>query len=408
MADIRRRANSDGGIGYQVRYIDKSKKSGFAYKTFAKAKQAQRFKAEKDIEEGLCGPLPEITEIGEAIELWLRICEKQGTSKRDEPVTPYTLKQYAYRGEIIQRYGWGKPLQHLTTPDIVNFKSWLLENCASRDQARKVLSSFSTMMNELALRGIITSNIASGVSIRSNAHQKPEMEIPTEKEVWTLLSAADKLANSKNNQIASSWQRYRPMLYMAADSGMRPQEYLAFPTFNLREGSYYVDRAVKRPGHTISVTKTPAGCRSIPASTDVMDMVMHAVKRTNVSSSHDLVFPTNSGHWQSIDNWRKRGFFRACEEAGLIAEEEVDGALIAKPKFTPYALRHFYASVIIDQGLDLKRIQKRMGHTRIETTLNNYGHLIERRELSEKDQAGMIGLLAVSQKSCGVDVARPL
>jgi len=41
-----------------------------------------------------------------------------------------------------------------------------------------------------------------------------------------ILKAADSLANHKNYWIARAWERYRPMIYLAADSGMRPQEYL--------------------------------------------------------------------------------------------------------------------------------------------------------------------------------------
>lgn len=405
MADVRRRKNSDGSIGYQVRFIDKSKKSGFGYRSFEKAKDATQFKAAMELEERSFSPSHDVTNVTQAVELWLKICEKQGTSKRDEPVTPYTLQQYRYRGSIITRYAWSKNLQSLTTPDIVQFKDWLLENCASRDQAKKVLSSFSTVMNEMALRGIVASNIASGVSIRSDSRYEQEVEIPSEQEVWALLAAADRLANSKNQQIAKSWQRYRPMLYLAADSGMRPQEYLALPTSNLRDDGYYVDRAIERPGLKISVTKTPAGCRLIPASKDVAEMVQHYADNLACSNTYDLIFPTETGHWQSIDNWRKRGFYRACEEAGLMIEVEKCGERIIRPKYTPYALRHFYASTIIDQGLDLKRIQKRMGHTSIETTLNVYGHLLERRELAEEDQSGIIGLLRKPGNLCGVGVA---
>lgn len=38
-------------------------------------------------------------------------------------------------------------------------------------------------------------------------------------EFYALLTAADSLANSKNAQIARAWERNRPMLYLAGDTG---------------------------------------------------------------------------------------------------------------------------------------------------------------------------------------------
>lgn len=36
-----------------------------------------------------------------------------------------------------------------------------------------------------------------------------------------MLDAADDLARRDNQSIAKAWQRYRAMIYLAADSGMR-------------------------------------------------------------------------------------------------------------------------------------------------------------------------------------------
>jgi hypothetical protein len=49
-------------------------------------------------------------------------------------------------------------------------------------------------------------------------------------------------------------------------------------------------------------------------------------------------------------------------------------------KYSPYALRHYYASKLIEKGKDLKFIQHAMGHSKIEIALNVYGHLLKGRE----------------------------
>lgn len=228
--------------------------------------------------------------------------------------------------------------------------------------------------------------------------------VPSERDVHALLAAADRLANSKNAQVQKTWERYRPMLYLATDSGMRPQEYIVVPRGNLRDGGVEVDRALDAGGMNISVTKTRAGRRFIPLSPDTLDLVSHYAKRHGGKGDHDLVFPTKSGHWQSATNWRRRGFKCACEEAGLVQLVEKDGSKVEVPKYKPYDLRHFYASMLIEQGHNLKRIQYLMGHADIQTTLNVYGHIIER---IQSDAASHVGLLAsLGKKPCGDSVAQ--
>ena len=107
------------------------------------------------------------------------------------------------------------------------------------------------------------------------------------------------------------------MLYLAVNSGMRPQEYLAISRSALRDKGVYVDRAIEGGGKEISVTKTPAGRRFIELSPETLAMVRHYAENHAIKNDHDLVFPTDNGQWQSRRNWHRRGFNAACEAAGL-------------------------------------------------------------------------------------------
>src|SRR4029077_9271450 len=94
---------------------------------------------------------------------------------------------------------------------------------------------------------------------------------------------------------------------------------------SLHEKGVMVDRALEGGGTAIRVTKTRAGRRFIDVSTETMDLVRHYVKHHSPAKDYDLVFPNRDGRWQDIRNWRKRGFTRACEEAGLMVKEKIDG-----------------------------------------------------------------------------------
>lgn len=400
MADVRKREGKNGTT-YQVRYASPGSKTGYAYATFRTMKEARAFR-----EQSYRRPSPtnnSISTVDQAIGKWLDVCEKEGRDGRD-PVTAYTHKTYEYRAAIMREYPWAKDLAELQTPDIIAFRSWLLSN-HSRDLSKKVLSSFHSVLREMAMRGHVTSNVAAGVSVRADSRYNEPVVIPTPAEVAALLAAADRLANSKNKKIATTWARYRPMLYLAADSGMRPQEYIVVPRANLFDGGVKVDRALERGDEKISVTKTPAGRRFIDLSPETFSMVVHYATKNAVPNDYDLVFPTSEGEWQSQDNWRKRGFYAACFEAGLVISEEEEGAMVERPKFRPYDLRHFYASMLIEQKFNLKRIQKLMGHSDIKTTLNVYGHIIDRAEDDDAERVSLIGILHKS--GCGKSVASP-
>ena len=194
------------------------------------------------------------------------------------------------------------------------------------------------------------------------------------------------------------------MLYLAADSGMRPQEYLVVARKNLSCDGVEVDRAIERGGYRISVTKTPAGRRFIELSPETLKLIVYYADAIAPANRFDLVFPTATGKWQSTDNWRKRGFYKACEEAGLMKKVEQDVEMVEKPKFKPYDLRHFYASMLIEQRSNLKRIQSLMGHEDIKTTLNTYGHLVDKAETAGELRVGMLATL--KDGACGNSVAK--
>ena len=390
MADIRKRVGKKGTT-YQVRYPSKATKSGYAYATFNTLKEARAFREDSRARKHSKPLSTEIVTIEDGMRKWLDVCEHEGRKGRD-PVTAYTLKNYRYLTEITLRYNWAKDLHELTAPDIVEFRSWLLRNCP-RDQARKTLSAFHSMILEMVSRGILPHDIAAGISVSGKSRYDSPVEIPSVRDVQALLAAADRLANSRNAQIQRTWERYRPMLYLAADSGMRPQEYIVLPRFNIDDHGVTVDRALERSGRKISVTKTPAGRRYIDLSPHTLEMITHYADKKVVPNAHDLVFPTKTGRWQSPSNWRNRGFCIACIEAGLIKRVMENGKIVEKPKYKPYDLRHFYASMLIDQRMNLKKIQHLMGHRDIQTTLNIYGHLIDKADADDDRHNGLLASL---------------
>ncbi|WP_443668621.1 site-specific integrase [Holdemanella porci] len=62
-----------------------------------------------------------------------------------------------------------------------------------------------------------------------------------------------------------------------------------------------------------------------------------------------------------------------CRKNKLCAEAGV-------PEFNIHALRHSHASNLIEAGVNMYKISKRLGHSSIRTTMDIYGHLIDTEE----------------------------
>lgn len=78
----------------------------------------------------------------------------------------------------------------------------------------------------------------------------------------------------------------------------------------------------------------------------------------------DLVFPNGKGKPQNQSNFLRRHFYPALLAANL-------------PRIRFHDLRHTYCALLLDQGENIKYIQRQMGHSSIKVTLDIYGHLME-------------------------------
>ena len=398
MADIRKR-NGAKGITYQVRYPSKATKTGYAYKSFATAKQARAFREDSSARNTARPRNSEITTIDQAVQRWLDVCEHEGRDGRD-PVSPATLAVYKACASIMRAYTWEPQLHELQSTDLVAFRSWLLKEY-TRDQAKRALSCFHSMLIEMVTQGVLTTDPAARVTIQRSRYQEP-VEIPSIAEVQSILAAADRLADHKYKYISQPWQRYRAMIYLASDSGLRPQEYLALPTADLLERGVRVTQAVSR-SNRIEVPKSPAARRYLPVSTDVLGMTRHYIDRHEGPNLAGLVYPGEHRGHQQYGHFSKRCWRTLMTEAGLVQEKEIDGEKRLENLYTPYSLRHFYASMLIADNKDLKTIQERLGHVDAAMTLNVYGHLIKERQAKAREEdGGILGRILSKDASCGV------
>jgi integrase len=172
------------------------------------------------------------------------------------------------------------------------------------------------------------------------------------------------------------------MIYLAAASGMRPQEYLVLPLADLLDQGVRVTQALDR-SNQIGPPKSRGARRYIPVGRETLDMAKAYKDGNDGPNPSQLLFPGGRGQHQRYYNYLRRGWHTLMEKAGLMQEVEVDGDRVLETMYTPYSLRHFFTSMLIAQNKDLKTIQERMGHEDTAMTLNVYGHLIRLKQAEE-------------------------
>lgn len=123
--------------------------------------------------------------------------------------------------------------------------------------------------------------------------------------------------------------------------------------------------------------KSEAGRRRVPLLAVLRDYLDEHLLRTG-RTGDDLVFgrsPSAAFYASTVDNRAKRAW-AAFNEAEREAAEEADREPTLLEPITLHECRHTFASLLIDSGANAKAIQEFLGHSKIQTTYDIYGHLL--------------------------------
>ncbi|PQP33140.1 site-specific integrase [Desulfobacteraceae bacterium SEEP-SAG10] len=156
---------------------------------------------------------------------------------------------------------------------------------------------------------------------------------------------------------------YKTLFQLAIFSGARQGELLGLKWSDVDWSNNQIHIQRTFNNYAWYDTKTDASDRKI----DLGPTMMTALKKWKLAcptSKLNLVFPNKAGNPINHNNLVNRHFNPALESAGL-------------PKIRFHDLRHTYASLLIEQGENIKYIQSQLGHSSPTVTLNIYAHLMK-------------------------------
>ncbi|WP_419994759.1 tyrosine-type recombinase/integrase [Streptomyces boninensis] len=389
--------SADHGTGkrWQVRYRDPSgeqRKENFEKQAQALARAAE-VKAELDRGEYVDRKTRRQT-FREYAETWREAAtQREVTDAKTERAL--RLHVYPILGD--------RPIAGITRTDI---RAWVKDRSTvlAPISLRKPYNDLSSVMSAALYDGVIRKNPCHNIDLPEI--RKPEV-VPLAPEVVRAL-------------LESASPRYRALIRLAATTGLRGGELFGLEGHvDLSAGTVEVEQQLVGPDKGrpyLAEPKTDKSYRTVPLSASAIAAVRAHLeefppREAEVEDKTDrrrprmrkarLLFvsesggPIRRGSWAKVWAWQVKRADKALEAAG--------SPLRVPEGTTLHDLRHFYASVLIEHGASIKKVQRRLGHAKPSITLDLYVHLYED---GEDDTAVLIdsALNGVPSK-CPVKVA---
>lgn len=335
-----------------------------------------------------CTINPDIT-LCDYMDLWL--------SDKESDLKVPTYEAYTYRVNRIKEYF--KPTNPRLvdiTPKImdayfkyclkygkINQKTHEKEPLSVRS-VRSYKSILYAVFNQAMIDGLLTVNPVVGVAVhgKKNRDYSEDLLFLTEEEIGELL-----------HFIADKYPRLLGITFMGAYYGLRRSEILG-----LKWSAINFTKKTITINHTVVRVKTTSASDSTKtySSKRVLNLFDTAEKcllkiqaeqeeykaffQNDYQNKDGYVFTWENG--ASYDpNYISNLFQRATKEFG-------------RPEISLHKLRHSCASMLINKGWDIKKLQYWLGHTDTQTTLNIYAHFNRQRLNTSENDLSEISLVS--------------
>ena len=276
-------------------------------------------------------------------------------------VRPGTLQDYlSYFKHHIHPYFGDRTLADISVEDVQGFKSAKLAAGLSPQTVKHFLRLLRQMLGHAVEWELLRINPAK--SVKNPRVPKADIDVLTPTEVQAFIEAAP--------------MKWRPMFYTAISTGLRIGELLAMKWGNLdwQSQRYFVKETLARARGDyeggFAAPKTEGSARSVDLTRTCLRLLeahqtLQASERLEAGPDYedsDLIFATRLGRPLDHKNIVHRQFHAALAAAGLRHIRFHD-------------LRHTCASLLINQGVSPKYIQRQLRHASIKMTFDCYGHL---------------------------------
>ncbi len=357
-------ANNKRSDGFYQKNITVGRKADGTYirKTiYARTKKELELKAAEitqQLHQGIYVPEDKTT-FGEITDLWLT------------QYNPTANEKWFYRQEGVINKHLLPTLRHMKLKDLKTYHLQSIINNMAKDglstsTMKKAKQTAVRILNIGVENDLVVRNVFSTVKV-------PTIE-PNERRALTEEEKA---------LVSQTWRGHRmgPAVMIMMYCGLRRGEVLAltWDDIDLDKKVLSVNKSVMtiKNQPLIKKPKSKAGTREVPIPNFLVDVL------NELSHDYSLVCPDVKGQLMSETAFRRawnsyRHYLNIS--AGGRSASRTREKVQAIDNITAHMLRHTYASMLYEAGVDIKSAQRFLGHADIEMTLAVYTHLTKFKE----------------------------
>lgn len=241
---------------------------------------------------------------------------------------------------------------------------------------------FQNAIVDPKLGKVITYNPADHVKVPSGLPKAKKRDAPEDKIVKEIQEKAETVYFGKF------------ALFLMC-TGFRRGEALAvkWKDVDRKSGTIRCSSSISyRAGGTREKTpKTESGLREVP----ILAPILPALEMPENALLTDYIFPGEDPQKPMPKKTYDRRWLHYCKDMGFVTDDPENRVSAQgkqyivhnyKPTITAHVLRHGYATILFEAGVDVYTAQKLLGHSDIETTMAIYTHLREKKKNESLDK----------------------
>ncbi len=301
-------------------------------------------------------------------------------NRKKREISDTTYSSYYYKSKRIKEYFGAIKVRDVNEVIVENFLDNLFEEHHVQQRTVKDLKVLLGGIFEQAVKeGIIAYNPVKEVLINKGLAIKYSKERNTDEEFFSYEEAQHFLGKMKDHELYE-------LFYLTLFFGLRREEILGlrWSAIDFKDMTLAINHTVTR-GMTVNranTTKTSSSAREYPLTEEQIEMFNQLKKKEDANrklfgngyQDNDYIFKHADGTLYYPD-YPSKIFSKLIKKMPELPQG-----------ITFHGLRSSCVSILVHQGMDVKSIQKWVGHADIDTTLRIYAKVKDKeskREISE-------------------------
>lgn len=256
-------------------------------------------------------------------------------------------------------------LTKLTVPILQNWKNEIAEKALSLRMKQNIFKEFSAMLNFAVRTDRLNANPLNKVGNFKDAYNfelaEDKINYYTAEQFKRFISAAEKHQNSLNDL------GYYTFFMLAFYTGMRKGEINALRWCDIKGNIIHIARSVnqkiKGKGYEFTPPKNVSSVRKL----QIPSSLMVVLKKQKVAQQQ------NTDRW--TENFLVCGGTTCLSDTGISNRNKQYAREAGLEPIRIHDFRHTHATLLVNSGINIMEISRRLGHADVNITWKVYSHL---------------------------------